>query len=137
MSEDLASHLQRLVLSPIVQGTSDQDKKAWEELLDRWEADCNDLSEQNDNDGHEQPRYEPLPTLLDFYKPGPEALALPRVDDEAHHHAIDHDHMPNGEPRTLPVVEGRTGPSSSGVEYSLADRIRAYVHTQQMYISSS
>jgi hypothetical protein len=137
MSEDLASHLQRLVLSPTVQGPSPDDKKAWEDLLDRWETSYNDLGEQYGDDDQEQPRYEPLPTLLDFYKPGPEALALPRVDDEAHHHTIDHDHMRNGEPRILPLVDGSSEPSSSGLEYTLADRIRAYVCVQGMHGSLS
>ncbi|KAJ9107447.1 hypothetical protein QFC21_000900 [Naganishia friedmannii] len=127
MSKDLASHLQRLVLSPTSQATSANDKKAWEDLLDQWEAESGDLGEQIEGDDREQPRYEPLPTLLDFYKPGPEALALPRVDDEAHRHTIDHDHMLNGEPRTLPLVDDSPGPSSSGVEYALADRIRAHI----------
>ncbi|KAJ9110457.1 hypothetical protein QFC19_001583 [Naganishia cerealis] len=127
MSKDLTSHLLSLISPPTVQEASNSDKQAWNDFLDHWGTDGIDLVDQDGGEDEEQPAYEPLPTLLDFYKPGPEALALPRVDDDAHHRSVDRDHLSNGEPLALTVVDGGMGPSSTGVEYALAERIRALI----------
>lgn len=124
MSQDLGSHLQNLI-SPPDQESSDG--TTWKDLLDKWEADAEPVTSFLEDDEDQTP-YEPVPTLLDFYKPGPQALAFPRLDDEVHERHMDESYRQNGEPRALPVVQAAPTASPSGVEHALAQRIKRYVH---------
>jgi hypothetical protein len=123
MSQDLGLHLQNLITPP---NQESSDSAAWNALLDKWEAEAESISQVSD-DGVEQPPYEPLPTLLDFYKPGPLALAYPRLDDEVRERRMDENYRQNGEPRALPVVQAAPTASASGVEQALAQKIKTYV----------
>jgi hypothetical protein len=123
MSQDLATHLQDLI-SPSNQEASGS--AAWSELLDKWEREAGSISDHLEEEEGQRP-YEPLPTLLDFYKPGPQALAFPRLDDEVHDRHMDESYGYNGEPRALPVVQAPPAASASGVEQALAQKIRRYV----------
>jgi hypothetical protein len=125
MSQDLASHLQNL-LGSSDQVPSESAKQAWTDLVNSWEAESSEDAEGLQEDEGDRPSYEPLPNLLDFYKPGPQALAFPRLDDELHDRHRDESHTRNGEPTALPVVSSTPLPSASGVEAALAQKIRRY-----------
>lgn len=126
MSQDLASHLQNL-LGSSAQEPSELAKQAWTELVESWDAGSSEYPESSEMDEGDRPPYEPLPALLDFYKPGPQALAFPRLDDELHDRLRAESHTRNGEPTALTVVSNTPLPSASGVEAALAQKIKRYV----------
>lgn len=128
MSQDLAVHLQYLITPPNQEASN---SAAWNDLLDRWEAGAGSILEVS-VDQEEQRLYEPLPTLLDFYKPGPLALAFPRLDDEIHERRLDEGYGQNGEPRALPAVQAPGTASPSGAEQALAQKIRRYVNRSRL-----
>ena len=126
MPQELASHLQNLLVSRDKE-TSESTKQAWADILASWDADVADVVKASPEDEGDRPPYEPLPTLLDFYKPGPQALAFPRLDDELHERHRDESHTRNGEPTALTVASNAPAPSPSGVEAALAQRIKRCV----------